>query len=170
MKNSNGSNKLSRSLLINCLSITAAVIIFGVWGLAAYQFGKQSQKESLSIEPTDTYTPQAKPTPTPLPSLAISQKTDNELIKEALFQKHNWKDDGTITVAVSTNDGKYSSGTVTALDGGGYFYAEKIGDKWEIVADGNGVILCSSLTKYSDFPKVLIPECYDSAAQKTIKR
>ena len=111
-----------------------------------------------------------KPTSVLTPTSTIKKESDNELIKKALFLKNKWPDDGTITVTVSTNDGKYASGTATSQGGGGYFFAIKVNDKWEIVADGNGIIECSSLTKYPDFPKTLIPECYDSATQKSVKR
>lgn len=98
------------------------------------------------------------------------QANDNELIKQALFKKNNWPDDGTLTLTISTNDGKYASGGVTAEGGGGYFYAAKVNDKWKIVADGNGVIMCTNLTAYPDYPKTLIPECFDEANGKSIKR
>lgn len=98
------------------------------------------------------------------------QANDSELIKQALFKKNNWTDDGSMTLTVSTNDGKYASGGVTAEGGGGYFYAAKVNDAWKIVADGNGVILCTNLTAYPDYPKTLISECFDEASNKSIKR
>ncbi len=39
-----------------------------------------------------------------------------------------------------------------------------------IVADGNGIITCSSLAKYPDYPVSLIPECYDQQTNSTVKR
>lgn len=75
-----------------------------------------------------------------------------------------------MTVKVSTNDGKYASGTATASGGGGYFFAAKVNGVWQVIADGNGVILCTSLTNYPDFPKTLIPECYDQATGKNVIR
>lgn len=144
----------------------ATIIVIGILVFATYLYGKQNiQKEALPAAPAITES-QGKPTSTLTPTPTINKESDNALIKKALFQKNNWKDDGTTTFTVSTNDGKYASGGVT----GGYFYAIKIGDKWEIVADGNGVILCSSLVKYPDFPKTLIPECYNDQTQKTVKR
>lgn len=97
-------------------------------------------------------------------------KDDNELIKTALFDKNGWKETDGITVTVSTNDGKYASGGATAQGGGGYFFAVKDNNEWVIVADGNGVIPCSSLEKYPDYPKTLIPECWDEERQENIKR
>lgn len=95
---------------------------------------------------------------------------DTGLIKQALFAKHNWTDTDNLTVKVSTNDGNYASGTVSGQGGGGYFYAAKVNGVWKIVADGNGSIMCADLVKYPDYPVSLIPECYDQATAKIIKR
>lgn len=147
------------------------VIVLIIAGFIVYQYGKQNAttKEIPSVVPVTTQSPN-KPTPTVLPTSTVSKESDSTLIKKALFTKNNWPDDGTITVTVSTNDGKYASGTATSQGGGGYFFAEKVNSQWEIVADGNGVILCSSLVKYPDFPKTLIPECWDDKTQKSVKR
>jgi len=151
----------------------AVVIVLGVLGFMVYLYVKQNiQKEIPTATPSDTQSSQ-NPTPTSIPAYIIKNETDNELIRQALVQKNNWVDDNTILVSSYSNDGKYFSGAVgstTGTGGGGYVYAIKVDDKWEIVADGNGVILCSSLTKYPDFPKTLIPECYDDKTQKTVKR
>ena len=48
---------------------------------------------------------------------------DMDLIRAALDKKNNWPNDNSITVTVSTNDGKYASGTAGGQGGGGYFYA-----------------------------------------------
>jgi hypothetical protein len=97
---------------------------------------------------------------------------DTELITQALVKKHGWNAND-IIVTVSKNDGKYATGGVREKSsevGGGYFFAAKTSNTWEIVADGNGVILCSSLDKYPDYPNSMIPECYDDKTGKTVKR
>jgi hypothetical protein len=95
---------------------------------------------------------------------------DSALIRAALFEKNNWKEDVSVKFKLQTNDGKYASGSVGGGGGGGYVFAAKVNGEWEIVADGNGVILCSGLVKYPDYPRTLIPECYDSTTGKTVKR
>ncbi len=97
-------------------------------------------------------------------------KDDDILINQALFKKNNWQDTNDITVTVSTNDGKYASGGVRAQGGGGYFFAIKDNGEWIIVADGNGIIPCPALEKYPDYPKTLIPECWDEQNQKNVQR
>ncbi len=174
--------------------LTAFFIGFIIF--VSYQFGKKTVKSNTPTSPTAPIT--SEPTPSNklggdrdahgcIPSAGYSwceskkkclrnweegcpSEDDGELIKQALFKKNNWKESDGITVTVSTNDGKYASGTVTAQGGGGYFYAAKIGDNWEIVADGNGMIMCSSLEKYPDYPKTLIPQCYDQSSEKSVQR
>lgn len=95
---------------------------------------------------------------------------DTDLIKEALIKKNNWGEDLEFTVNISGNDGIYANGLVVSQGGGGFFFAKKVNGAWEIVADGNGVIFCSSLEKYQDYPKTLIPECYDEQTGETVAR
>jgi len=90
---------------------------------------------------------------------------DAKLITSALITKNNWKE-GYVTVTLRTNDGRFASGSVP----GGYVFAAKVNGNWEIVADGNGNILCSQLEKYPGFPNTLIPACYDPITQKEVVR
>lgn len=154
----------------NYLLGIVTVIILVIAGFIVYQYGKQNAtKEIAPVVPATTQSP-SKLTPTVLPTPTVSKENDSALIKKALFSKNNWADDGSLTFTVSTNDGKYASGGVSAQGGGGYFFAAKVNGQWEIVADGNGTISCSSMAKYPDFPKTLIPECYNDQTQKIIKR
>ena len=103
--------------------------------------------------------------------VAVSNN-DNDLIKQALVNKHGWKIDD-ILVTISKNDGKYASGGVREKSsevGGGYFFAVKDNGTWKIVVDGNGTIDCVALIPYPDYPNTLIPECYDMKAGKSVKR
>ncbi len=142
------------------------MIIIGAVAAGAYFFGKQNTKE-ISPSPASTSTPRP---PSASPVSTIKGESDNDLIKQALFKKNNWKESDGLTVTVTTNDGTYASGGVTGQGGGGYFFAAKVNGVWEIVADGNGVITCSSLTNYPTYPKTLIPECFDEATGKTVIR
>ncbi len=148
----------------NFLLGVLVILVLGGVGLGSYLLGKRTTQQG----PTPT-TYVSKESFSPAPSPTTQAVSDNELIRQALYKKNNWSE-GSVTVTVSTNDGKYASGTATANGGGGYFYAAKVNGVWEIVADGNGSILCSSLTKYPDYPKTLIPECYDQGTGKVVKR
>jgi len=154
-----------------------AVLIIGGLAFGAYYLGTKKQNTPNNVAPqlSPTITTQVTITPTITPSASTPTPTlkvenEEELIKTALFQKNNWPADNSINVTVSTNDGTYASGTAGGQGGGGYFFAEKVGGVWEIVADGNGTISCSIFTKYPNFPKTLIPECYDEKTQNSIKR
>jgi hypothetical protein len=54
--------------------------------------------------------------------------------------------------------------------GGGYFFAVKDGDVVKVLADGNGVIMCSSFKDYPDFSTYLVPECIDDETQEVVVR
>lgn len=92
-------------------------------------------------------------------------KADEEKIKQALIAKGlNLSD---MKVVINKHLGKYLSGSVVPVSapaGGGYVFAFKAdnGDI-QIVADGNGAIMCSQLESYSDFPTYLIPECINDS-------
>lgn len=131
----------------------------------AYQFGKDTSSIT-SVTPTPSLISPTIMSPTATPTIV----DDNALIEQALFDKNKWQEKDGITIQISTDDGKYASGTVTSNGGGGYFYAAKVNGVWKIVADGNGLIFCSNLINYPDYPKILIPECYDQATSKSIKR
>lgn len=152
-----------------------AVLIIGGLAFGAYYLGTKKENppiKAISTIPTATPSSSMSPTTTSSPTLSptIATQNDTELIKTALFKKNNWPANDPINVTVSTNDGTYASGTAGGEGGGGYFYAEKVNGTWEIVADGNGTISCSIFTKYPNFPKTLIPECYDEATQNSVKR
>ena len=172
-------NSKNQNIRNTVLGIFAVIIIAGL-AFGAYYLGNKKQeppKEEVAIiSPTNTeisptVSPVASETPpTVSPSPTIKVENDSQLIKAALFKKNNWPADDPINVTVSTNDGTYASGSADGEGGGGYFYAEKVNGIWEIVADGNGTISCSIFNKYPNFPKTLIPECYDEATQNSVKR
>ncbi len=101
----------------------------------------------------------------------VSESSDSDLIKAALVAKYDW-DPQDIILTISKNDGQYATGGVReeSAMGGGMWFAAKVDGDWQIVWDGNGVIMCENLTDYPDYPKSLIPECYDSTTNEMVKR
>jgi hypothetical protein len=75
-----------------------------------------------------------------------------------------------LVFTISKIQGNYAQGGISGQGGGGMWFAANIDGTWKLVWDGNGVILCSDLTNYPDFPTSMIPECFDSATQKTVVR
>jgi len=100
----------------------------------------------------------------------VAKTSDLELITKALFEKNQWPSTMELTVTINKNDGTYASGSAGGSGGGGYFYAKKVGEEWKIVADGNGMITCDSLKDYPDYPKTMIPICYDSVKGENVNR
>ncbi len=67
-------------------------------------------------------------------------------------------------VVIKKHLGEYIEGAVVPVSapaGGGYVYAAKTDEGMKVVADGNGVIMCSAFADYPDYPTYLIPECVD---------
>lgn len=142
------------------------LVLLAIFGTAIY-FQSQKIKEQNSTS-SSTLTPSTIPSAT----IVNNTKSDKDLIKEALVAKHGWNADE-IAVSISKNDGTYATGSVgpaTPGPGGGLFFAKKVNGSWQIVWDGNGIITCDDLKNYSDFPKDLIPQCYDSASGNMVTR
>jgi putative hemolysin len=89
---------------------------------------------------------------------------DAEKIKQALIAKG--LDLTGMKVTIHKHLGKYIAGGVVPISepgGGGYVFAAKDNGVMKIVADGNGVIMCTMLEDYPDYPSYLISACIDEA-------
>lgn len=93
-----------------------------------------------------------------------------DAIKAQLIAKHGPGASG-LNITVAKVDGAYAQGGASAVgEGGGMWFAAEVDGMWQLVWDGNGIIECSDLAAYSEFPSTLIPECYDSLTQQMINR
>lgn len=91
-------------------------------------------------------------------------------IKKALIAEHG-SDAGKLNVTVSKIVDNYAQGGASQVGaGGGMWFAAKVEGNWELVWDGNGIINCSDLTDFPDFPVNMIPECFDETNNAMIKR
>jgi hypothetical protein len=75
-----------------------------------------------------------------------------------------------LNITVSKIIGDFATGEASASGGGGIWFAAKVNNNWQLVWDGNGIVFCTDLSNYPNFPNSLIPECYDKATDKMIKR
>lgn len=124
-----------------------------------------------SVQPSPSL--QASVVPSLTPSIMPSpqnQQTDIDSMKQAMAKKHN-KQVSEVELTVSKNDGQFAQGSVRFAGemGGGWFLAAKTANGWVIVQDGNGVISCQTIAPYN-FPVSIVPECFDDAAGKIVKR
>ncbi len=152
--------------------LTGVLLVGGVVWYLSQQNQILKQKEIIVVTPT---IPQATITTTILfePTVQSVETDIQTAVAKALATKNNWQKWDNLAVTVTSNDGVYAKGGVKEKDvevGGGYWFAKKVGNEWIIVADGNGVILCSSVEKFPDYPVALIPECFDEATNTTKKR
>lgn len=105
------------------------------------------------------------------PSPIVQNGSVKDQIIVALSQKNNW-DASKVELNVASLEGDYAKGDVKFKDemGGGLWFAAKVNDTWEIVYDGNGMITCDRLTNYQNFPKDLIPQCFDKQTNQLLTR
>ena len=78
-----------------------------------------------------------------------------------------------LEITVAKIEGDYAQGGAKPSDGemgGGMWFAARADSKWQLVWDGNGIIECTDLKSYPDFPNSMIPECYDSPKQDMVQR
>jgi hypothetical protein len=108
---------------------------------------------------------------TPTPTLVVKEEAAKDQIIKALSQKNNW-DVSRVELNISKIEGDFAKGDAAFKDemGGGLWFAAKVNGAWKIVYDGNGIITCDMLTNYQDFPKDLIPNCYDLQTDKLLTR
>jgi hypothetical protein len=75
-----------------------------------------------------------------------------------------------MTYTISKVNGDYAQGGANGSGGGGMWFAAKVNGTWKLVWDGNGIITCADIAPYPDFPKTMIPECFNDATNKMVVR
>lgn len=105
------------------------------------------------------------------PTLAVKEASVKDQVIKALSQKNNW-DVSRVELNVATVEGNFAKGDVKFKGemGGGLWFAAKVNGTWKIVYDGNGMITCDQLSNYQNFPKDLIPVCFDKQTEKILTR
>lgn len=144
-------------------------IILLVLAIAGGGFLWWSMKSKApSAGPAPTPTPISSPVVTPTP--AEETKSSPEQIKEAFAKKYN-KSLDEVNITISKNTGTHATGGVSFAGeiGGAMWLAYNDEGNWIIVHDGHGTIPCSAIEPY-DFPVDMVPECWDEATSKLIKR
>lgn len=141
-------------------------------GIFAYRAGTNQSSPPPVLSPNPNIAISGALSTTVVPSTTKVVINDDDAIKQALLKKHNWSANE-VDITIGKNDGIYASGGAkekAAEAGGGYFFAAKANGEWKIVVDGNGTISCESLVPYPDYPVGMIPECWNEATNKLIKR
>lgn len=162
MANSNGW-KVGFFVLLTAILLILTAIGFYIFMQPKIQTLPTQPFASVRIIPSIQPIQSIQPSPQNSP-------TDFDLLKQAMAKKHN-KEVSEVNLTVSKNTGQHAQGGVTFTGemGGGWFLAAKTTDGWVIVDDGNGTISCQVIASYN-FPVSIVPECWDEAAGKIIKR
>lgn len=150
----------------------ASIVIFLAGGLTFWFFQDKIIKKEVTQTPSPSPSPQASVAPvlpspvqgpqeqaSPSPINQVPVKTDLELLREAMAQKHS-KQVSEVNLTIGKNTGTHASGGVAFSGeiGGGWWLAAKTGGSWVIVDDGNGTISCEIIAPYN-FPASIVPEC-----------
>lgn len=112
--------------------------------------------------------------PTPVQTASASTTMTEEsvlvtIIKQAIVAKSSGTGEK-LSVTVSKINGDYAQGNASDDGGGGMWFAAKVNGAWKLVWDGNGIINCKDLTAYPNYPKSMIPACFDEVKQDTVNR
>lgn len=94
-------------------------------------------------------------------------KEDSDKIKSALLAKG--LNLNNMEIKIQKHFGQYIEAAVvpvSTLGGGGYVFAVKTDGTVEVLADGNGAIMCESFSKHPEFPSYLVPYCIDSNSMR----
>jgi len=158
-------------ILIIAIILLVVALVGGGFLLWTMRTGVPSIESSPS--PTVISSPPASPVllPSPTPTVPVEEeKSDLEQIKEAFAARYN-KPIGDVTVTIDENTDTYANGGVNFAGeiGGGWWLAYHESTGWFIVADGNGSVICEDIEGY-DFPVSMVPECWEEATSKLIKR
>ena len=150
--------------------VVLVLIVLGIVGYSTYYLCKISNQnqtaKNVGLKTTTTVKMEINVTETP------TQDPTSQIIfdiKQGLISKYG-QDASSLKITVSKIEGNYASGAASEQGDGGVWFAAKTNNVWKIVWDGNGVIQCSSLTSYPDFPTTMIPECYNDQNQTMVKR
>lgn len=105
------------------------------------------------------------PTPTPSPET----KTDQQQIQEFFVKKYNKsKNDTQVVISHKTNTHAQGGVSFANETGGAIWLAHQENNNWLVDFDGHGAIPCSSVQPY-DYPKDMVPECWDEQENKLVK-
>jgi hypothetical protein len=106
----------------------------------------------------------------PIPTAAIDENQILETVMRKYISNQHGGDENSYSITVSKINGNYAQGGVSTDDGGGIWFAVKEDGVWKLVWDGNGVVNCSAVSLYPDFPTTMIPLCFDETVQDAVKR
>lgn len=155
------------------LKALIGVIVVVVVAGAAFYLGKNGLTVSFNSpapQAVMTEAPVAVSSSTPIATATPSG--DEALIaavRAGLIDEHG-EGAASMNITISKVIGDYAKGMASEQAGGGIWFAAKVNGDWKLVFDGNGIITCSTLTPYPNFPNTLIPECWDDASNKLMTR
>lgn len=160
---------MKKGFISTFIAILASIVAIGA---LLYIFQPNLFKNLLPAGITQNITPTTSPvvTGSSTPTSTVDEtETIKAAMKAAIIAKRG-QSASELTFSVSKIEGNYAKGGASAAGGGAMWFAAKVNGKWTLVWDGNGVILCSDITAYPDFPKDMISECWNDKTNKNVIR
>jgi hypothetical protein len=151
---------------VNILTLFLLLVIAAGGYYILMYLPKQPISVNTPVKQFTTSTPPAKGTP---PVTADETDEIKAAVKAAIVAKRG-ASANELKYTVSKIIGNYAQGGAAAEGGGAMWFAAKVNGTWNLVWDGNGVILCTEISGFPDFPKTMIPECYNDQTNKTVIR
>ena len=150
------------AVVISFLLITSGAIL--------YWFYDQDDKRPATNSTSSFFSPSPQPIPTSSP-LPTPNPTELLTQIDPVFRQQNPKLNNQLQLFLNRQSGNYASGSYQTAEPfeSGWWLAAKISDQWQIIASGNGNILCQNIEGYN-FPISIVPECYDQNTGNIIDR
>jgi hypothetical protein len=153
---------------MNAKTLFLVLLLVGMVGYGGYYWGTRGkapqapQENQVVTETTPTNTPE--PTPDEKAALTLA-------IRQGLVAEHGGAADR-FNITVSKIEGVYARGGVTETSavGGAMWLSVKVNGSWRLVWDGNGTISCDLIVTYPEFPKTMVPECWNEKTSKNVVR
>ncbi|MBU2524435.1 hypothetical protein KKG71_04535 [Patescibacteria group bacterium] len=136
----------------------------------------EQNTEDIKSEPAKDIKSENTPAPKDMDpnEETMETKTENAQdlagITKAMATKYEEKEEN-ITITIEDNDHMYARGTVIFKDAvsGAWWLAFKADKEWEIVADGNGAMMCDDV-EFNEFPVAMVETCTNDEGEEVSRR
>lgn len=161
---------IERGFLTTFFAVGFSLLLIVSGAVLYWLYDQYAAKEKIEA---DLPTPTATLFPTPIVVLPTPTPNRDQIladVRQSLINLHE-----SVTpepeIFVNRTSGPYASGSYQTTEplASGWWLAAEIDGRWDIIAAGQGNILCQDLEGY-DVPISLIPECYDATTGSVIDR
>lgn len=150
---------------MNAKVAVIVVILLIFIGIGGFYAGQKYKLVPVEETPQPTSVSTSVPIATPI---VDEKEILVAAVRAGLVSEHG-QSANSMNITVSKIEGNFAQGSASEEGGGAMWLAAKVGAEWKLVWDGNGTISCEKTDPY-DFPVSLVPECWNEATGKLIRR